>query len=176
MSQIDMFKRNDQGVKIRSDGNGDQWANQHRDELGSKFYIQDVDGLFGMCSFAQNSGERLFMEYVPDHYRNKSKIIREFAVIAIFDRKQSKHAIQVSDLSTAFYLHQARLYGRVQPIMPKFFFVVGTESPWTLIELNITTGETISECVLDDGEWLSVWKTLKLTDMRDLLRAWAEKQ
>ena len=82
-------RRDSRGVRIRADGKGDGWARAHR-QLGATFNMTDFDGLMGLVAFAANTGEKLFMEYVPDNYRNRLNLIRQFAIVAMFDRKASR--------------------------------------------------------------------------------------
>ena len=61
-----MYERHSNGVKVRADGCGDAWAQAHR-KLGPTFNMQDIDALFGIMAFGQNTGDKLFLEYVPDN-------------------------------------------------------------------------------------------------------------
>lgn len=176
---FDPSTRNGNGVKSRMDGKGDAWSNAHRDGLGSRFLMQDVDANFGVMVFGQNSGERLFLEYVPDKYKNRTKAIRKFAVVAMFDRKLSERkAFDNSSLvSRAFYLWQCGTFAKHQPVAPKFFYVIGSDRPpWTMIELDITTGNETGQRVdiASNGsvEWSEVWAQLGLTGMREQLTKW----
>jgi hypothetical protein len=169
------------GVKARRDGAGDEWAKQHR-SLGPTYNMQDMDALFGVTAFGQNTGERLFLEYVPDNYQNRTSVIRNFGVVAMFDRKQSEpYAFSRSNaVSTAFYLYQCRIHAKVQPngLTPKFFFVIGGQSPpWKMIEIDIFSGKkTGLEAVICDGErdWKRVWTTLGLHQLRQEIRRWID--
>lgn len=167
--EFDPTERNSQSVKVRLDGAGDGWANQHRESLAKKFYIQDVDALFGTVVFGHNTGEALFLEYVPDNYQNRRKTIREFGVVAIFDRKSSERAAFGNHnlVSMGLYLWLCRMLGRVQTIKPKFFFVIGGQSPpWTMIEIDIETGEEMRRRDVDTSDWNSIWNELGLLDLR----------
>jgi len=101
-----MYERHSNGVRVRADGCGDAWAQAHR-KLGPTFNMQDIDALFGIMAFGQNTGDKLFLEYVPDDYRNRGKAVRDFRVIAMFDRKSSRQATFIGDGEI-----QARCSGR----------------------------------------------------------------
>ena len=161
--------RNDQGVKKRVDGKGDPWAKAHRDELGKRFVMSDMDGYFGHFGFAANTGDRLFMEYVPDEWRNHDRLIRQFAVVAMFDRKTTEAWAFHSEnmLSRAFYLWLCRTLGGLQPVPPRFFYIVGTDAPpWQMIELDIETGRVAGRHNLPTKDWKPLWEAVGLTDMR----------
>lgn len=168
---IDRLKN---GAKRRNDSRGDAWANSHRDELGAGFNMTDVDGLIGSFSFAANTGDRLFLEYVPDHYSNRNNKVRNFGVVAVFDRKSTESAAMDSRnaVCNAMYMWLCRLVGAHQEIMPKFFYVIGGQSPpWTLIEMNPETGERVQECVLESMNWRAVWETFGLAALREELKS-----
>jgi len=106
-----VYDRDQRGVKTRYDGGGDAWAEAHRN-LGTSFNMQDLDALFGFVAFGVNGAEKLFLEYQPDDYKNRKQIIRRFAAVAMFDRKNSiKTAFNKNNLvSTANYLWQCRCF------------------------------------------------------------------
>ena len=175
---FDPTERNNQGIKVRLDGAGDSWANQHRESLPKEFYFQDVDALFGTVVFGHNTGERLFLEYVPDNYKNRNNQVREFGVVAIFDRKSSRNAAfgNHNRVSMGLYLWLCRSLGKIQPIKPKFFFVIGGQSPpWTMIEIDIETGEKIREAIIDTSDWSNIWAELELIDLRNEIVKWLNK-
>lgn len=162
------------GVKIRADGQGDAWADAHR-ALGSSFYLTDVDGMIGMVGFAANTGERLFLEYVPDNYENHRNAIRRFATVAMFDRKATRALAfhKHNRVGLAYYLDTCRRLAETQPKPPRFFFVIGRDRPpWTMIELDITTAEQIGEIELGAMNWRQVWNALGLTVLRAELAQW----
>lgn len=173
-------ERLDNGVRKRADGKGDGWANAHRDVLGTKFLMQDVDGYFGFLVYGDNTGERLFLEYVPDDYANRTKPVRSFAIVAMFDRKTTMDAATSEEnaLSRAFYLWLCRTIGRAQPAekQPRFYFVVGGQQPpWDMLELDILTGERIGDIVhLANADWPHIWETLGLAPLRRSLLAWLQ--
>ena len=170
-------ERLENGVRARADGKGDPWSEAHRRELGSEYHMQDVDCLFGLTVFGHNTAERLFLEYAPDSWVNRVSKIRRFGVVALFDRKRSDGWAfsDANTLSTAFYLEICRRLGSEQPIAPRFFYVVGGDTPpWTLYELSITTGEQVGEPVVID-DWRKVWRALGLEDARRVVTEWARK-
>ena len=161
--------QNDLRVKPRFDGKGDAWANQHRDMLGPTFNMQDMDGYFGFTAFGANTGERIFLEYVPDDYENRYRAIREFGLVSMFDRKSSKEYALSKDnvVSFAFYLWLCRSVGKGQSIIPKFFFVVGSqEPPWEMIEIDINSGNSIKSKMLTSTNWKEIWHSLGLIELR----------
>lgn len=173
------YSRAENGVRHRVDGGGDAWAAVHRD-LGTRFLMQDVDALFGCSVFGSNTGDRLFLEHVPDAYKHRNNEIRNFAVVAMFDRKTTfENAFSKNNLlSFGLYLWQCRTFASKQPIAPKFFFVIGgQEPPWAMQEINITTGDVINQPIEVDAQSFDVvWQTLGLKDMRNELRRWVERE
>ncbi len=175
MQTIDALRvTHSNGVRVRHDNGGDEWANEHRLELGNQFYLEDLDGFIGSFGFARNGQDTLFAEYQPDGYENRMKDIREFALVAMFDRKQTYRAAfgDGSKLTRAFYLSQCRRNAKCQPIAPKFFYVVGTESPWQMYELNIDNAEVSHQFQLERGNWHEIWKIAGLIDARRSLEIW----
>ena len=183
MKWQEMFEsmRDSNGVKLRADGAGDGWANAHR-KLPREFYLQDLDGVFGMMAFGQNTAERLFIEPVPDSWENRTKRIRRFAYVAMFDRKTSlKGALDPrNDVPTAIYLHLCRELSKSQPTAVRFFYVVGdrADPPWFMVELDIETAEECGERhVINLGsaaEMRDVWRRLGLDSLRQELRKWID--
>lgn len=177
---FDSTPRNDNGVKVRLDGKGDPWANAHRDLLEKKYFLHDLDAVCGIVAFAHNTGERLFLEYVPDDYRNRPKTIRKFAIVALFDRKSTEsHAFSgESLLGRGLYLHLCRILAAIQQAGPRFFYVIGGKvPPWRMIELDINTGERIGEISTVDGQsqtWRTVWNRIGLSQLRQQLVTWIQ--
>lgn len=164
------------GVRRRMDGAGDGWANAHRKGLGNRFYLQDMDGVVGHLSFAQNTGDRLFMEYVPDNYENRNSLVRAFGVVALFDRKTTLGAAKASRVSTSLYLWLCRVMAEHQPVPPRFFWVIGgQEPPWRLVELDVFEGKVFGEQAViqhatSPDHWQAIWRSLGLTRLRQELR------
>lgn len=169
-----MAERMGNGVRIRRDGRGDAWANEHREALGKKFYLNDIDAFFGLEVFGANTGDRLFLEYEPDNYENKFSAIRDFAMVAMFDRKSTEAAAfhESSLLSRGVYLWLCRVIADVQPQPPKFFYVIGREQPpWRMIQIDIYSGDRTGSPVEVDGQsFKQVWSQLGLTRLRNELR------
>jgi len=167
------------GVRRRVDQLGDPWANQHREELGAAYHMQDLDAMMAIQVMAANTGERFFLEYVPDAWANRLKAVREFALVALFDRKRTE-AVALghgSLVSRQFYLWLARLHAGVQARPPKFFYVIGADSPpWTLLELDITTGQECGRHVLHGANWPQVWEAAGLVELRRQLQRWLLKR
>jgi len=158
------------------DGKGDGWAEAHREHLGNDYYFQDVDCLFGGMVYGANTAERLFLEYAPDDYRNRENRIRNFAIISMFDRKRTLSAATHprNTISLGVYLHLCRVIEKCQPVAPKFFFVIGDDSPpWAMYEVDINDG-TIAETatILEATDWKQVWNVLGLRALRDRLSKW----
>jgi len=165
------------GVKRRVDGRGDAWANAHRNGLGRKHYMNDVDALFGMEVWGANTGERLFMEYEPDNYQNRDRLVRTFAYVGMFDRKSSIEAAHDprNRVSLAVYLDMARRLSMAQPKPMRFFFVIGGQSaPWLMVEHDIRTGKECGERVWIESQrdFATMWNRLGLTQLRQTLRRW----
>lgn len=176
---FDKTPRLQNGVKVRVDGNGDGWSNAHRG-LGNNIFMQDVDASFGFMTFGHNTGESLFLEFVPDDYRkNRDRVIRNFGVVAMFDRKrtEAKAFDNSSVLSRAVYLWQCRVFSANQPVQAKFYYVIGSnEPPWKMIELDIETGDRIGidRVIGSTGsvEWTELWQELGLFNIRREIGRW----
>lgn len=143
--------------RTRHDGGGDGWAEGHR-RLGG-CYMCDIDGLAAQVLI--RGEDALFAEYVADGRRHQR--IRDHSVLAIFDRKSSEPT-SLSRYSTAFLLWLCRTIAAGQGAPVRFFFVVGTSAPWTLIELDTVTGDEISRTV--QSSWRPVWHSLGLLSDR----------
>lgn len=159
------------GARARIDGGGDAWADEHRHGLGMSFLMSDLDAIFGTVVFGQNTGDRLFIEYVPDDYVNRFKAVREFGLVAMFDRKRSINAAfdQRNKLSTAVYLWICRKLGSGQAKRPKFFFVIGDQvPPWQMVEIDIMNGEPtgVEATITNREDWVSIWEHLGLASLR----------
>lgn len=165
------------GVKARKDGQGDLWAAQHREALGPGFNMQDMDGFFGQVAFAANTGDKLFLEYVPDDYVNRVKFFRRFAVVAFFDRKSTMDWAmnERNRVSMAFYMWICRMIGEHQPIPCRFFIVTGGEGRWMMSELNTADGQVIGESRIEGMNWKAIWQTTGLTTAREQLRKWVQE-
>ncbi|MBF0436932.1 MAG: hypothetical protein HQL77_16385 [Magnetococcales bacterium] len=165
------------GARSRVDARGDAWANEHRHGLGMSFLMMDIDAIFGMVAFGQNTSDQLFIEFVPDNYVNRLKSVRMFGLVAMFDRKSSENAAfdDRNRISTAVYLWICRSLGKFQDHKPKFFYVIGGQNPpWRMVELNIETGEaTGSEAVITTrDDWPNVWNFLGLSSLRREIARW----
>lgn len=170
-----MIGRLGNGVRRRMDGRGDGWANAHREELGSRYYLQDVDGVFGLEVWGANTGERLFMEYEPDNWEHRQDWVRRFAIVALFDRKVSldRALSEHNRVSAAFYMWLCRELGARQPQQPRFFFVVGGQSPpWDLVEMDTQTGNVLSTHQLAGADFRQVWQRIGLLSLRQELARW----
>lgn len=180
---MEEVKRNDSGVRVRADGGGDLWADRHRLGLDNKAYLTDADS-FTFAVRHRKSEDRVFFEYVPDDWCNFGKSIRSFALLAIFERKSpGQYQRDLSGLcaqpGVAFLLHTCRLFGQVQPIAPRFFFVFGDDQPFRLQEIDCIVGYQVGELLTlpiltNKGDWLPFWKQLGLIDARDKLNAWVK--
>jgi len=165
-------ERNNRGVKIRADGKGDSWAMEHRNQLGSRFYLQDFDCMFGFQAFGSNTGEKLFAEYVPDSYENRQNYIRDFCIIALFDRKRTESAAfnPANMVSTQLYLWVCNKLSVNMPVAARFFYVIGCEAPpWTMIEIDTSTGLEVGDREsLSNPDWKTIWDRLGLTEARNV--------
>ena len=169
---LGQYERDEKGVRFRSDGAGDAWALAHR-QLGIGYHMHDIDAIFGFHAFGSNTGESLFQEYEPDDYHNRGSVIRSFAVVAMFDRKRTEQAAFSSEnkLSLAFYLHQCRAHAKNQTHAPRFFLVLGGQSPpWQMVELNIEDGSEVGRNNVTGKNMREIWDALGLSDLRFALR------
>lgn len=170
-------ERDEQGVRLRMDGGGDEWAAAHRKHAGRDCYMQDVDGLFGFSMYAHNTADKLWLEYIPDNYRNKTNVIRNFALVGVFDRKRSWEVAfnERSTLSRSVYLWLCRTVAERQPTPPRFFYVIGATAPWQMVEVNITSGVKVGDAMTLNGEgWEAMFKTLGIDQLRATLRDWID--
>ena len=173
--------RNGNGVKNRFDGGGDSWAADHRTHLPHTNYLADMDAFMGLAAFGRNGGDTLFLEYTPDDYQNRGKLIREFGLVAVFDRKKNLAAVGSSGsvLSTGFYLDLCRTYAASQPVAPRFFYVIGQESPYEMVEVCINTGDVVGSTVLMRDQsrgWSDAWAKLGLTDAHRQITKWLKQK
>lgn len=166
------------GVRTRRDGEGDSWALDHR-QLGAQFNMIDIDGLIGLVGFAVNTGNRLFVEYVPDGtYNDRFKSIRKFAVVAVFDRKADRGIAlgEGNRVSQAFYLWLCRVFAQFQPRPPRFFYVFGQQGPsYEMLEMDISTGTEMETHRLEKNLWKEVWESVGLVVLRQELLAWIKE-
>jgi hypothetical protein len=170
-------ERDSNGVAVRMDGKGDAWSDKHR-QLGVSFNMNDIDGLMGLVAFAANTSDHIFMEYVPDTYEHRHNIIRRFYTVALFDRKTSRNYAfsDANRVSLAWYLDLCRRLAKTQPRPPKYFFVIGQDTPpWQMIELDIDTGKIMSEHTLPENNWRTLWDIIGLSRLRQELRQAIEK-
>ena len=175
-----MAERMRNGVKSRFDGGGDKWANEHRVRLWRDDYMQDIDAIFGMEIFGKNTADRLFAEYVPLGHEDHNRLQRRFGLVALFDRKISEFAAfhKGSKMSLDLYLWLCRIIGSTQSIDPKFFYVCGNnEMPWTMIEIDIHTGNRTGEphVITCEQEWRRVWSALGIREIRRRVSELAQK-
>lgn len=170
---------NQNGVKIRYDGKGDGWANAHREELPRDNYMQDIDCFFGINVAGHNTGDKLFLEYIPDNYDKNRKSVEDFCIVALFDRKFSEeYAFSNKNYtSRKFYLYICNQLSKNQPVPCKFFYVIGNKNPpWKMIELSLDEGHKIREKYVDSGDWNEIWKELGLVSIKDELVKWLKSK
>lgn len=162
------------GGRERVEAGGDAWAAAHRDLLGASCWMTDVDVMFGAQVFGMNTGNRLFMEYVPDLTPIDARV-RRFALVALFDRKAARLERYMmgeqNARAIAFHLWLCRVHAAAQGIRPRFFTVLGDDTPpWHLIEFDIDTGEECGRSMLrrlDPDEWQVLWDRLGLLSLRN---------
>ena len=170
-----MSLRHTSGSKVRVDGGGDGWAGQHRTELGRGNFMQDLDVFAGTLSFATNGQDRVFAEYAPDSYVNARDTVRDFALVALFDRKSTRSAAMSNGnrLSLGFYLSVCRTYAAKQPTFPPhFYFVCGKSQPWEMIKIDIDTGDELETYNYSERDWKQVWAESGLKAGRGILSEW----
>lgn len=168
-------KYNNNHVKIRMDGQGDGFSNQHRSSVPHDNWMIDIDGVFGSIFFADKLENNFFAEVEPDLQRGA--VIRGFGFVAFYDRKKTwRAAFNGSSFSLAAQLALCRFVAKVQPVQPKFFFVIGENSPpWYMVEIDIFTGLQGRKEKLGTGSWKEIWKKFGLLDIRKQLREWVTK-
>lgn len=158
------------GVRIRVDGLGDQWANYHRSFLGSSYHMLDFDG-WRVCDPSlertENTEDHLFCEVVMDHQRGE--MIRDVHYLAIFDRKSTLKAVHQASFTRAVYLNMCRRFSLHQPFECRFIYVIGGQQPpWQLIQCDIRTGTFGMPLTLDASRqsWLAIWAATGLAGAR----------
>lgn len=158
---------------VRQQPGGDAWALEHR-ELGSGLHMTDLDGHLSGALLADAPADRLFMEYACDAYANREKIVRGFAVIALFDRKETASAMEspANMRCLQFHCWLCRQLGRLQPEPPKFFYVIGKCAPWLMLEIDTSTGRPIKSYRYGVGRWRAVWGEAGLLRSREVLTKW----
>lgn len=180
------YPRMENGVKARGDGGGDSWALAHRSGVPRNFYMQDVDGVVGSLCFQHHCADSLFCEYTYGRRVGPTETAQDFGVVALFDRKATLALARdaKNTLSRTFYLFQCRVFREYQGIAPRFFYVCGTDGPWTVIELDIDTGAEVGDPVIcpvlpadPDPDpnapkpWQHIWNQLGLSALRRQLEA-----
>ena len=116
---------------------------------------------------------------MPDHYDNRKDAIRQFGVVALFDRKRTEDAAfnNRAVVSKAFYLWICRSIATSQSINPKFFYVIGGDSPpWDMIEIDIFTGDRLDDTVLWTEDWKEIWSQLGLSSLRESIVGLVQKR
>jgi hypothetical protein len=175
------FARLRNGVRARCDGKGDPWAREHRIELGNERFMTDLDGVMGAVLFERTCADETFCEYVPDVWSNRVSLVRDFALVACFERKRSRNLVVrrdgglVPDVGTSFLLWLCRVVGTQQPLMPRFFFVFGQCAPWEMTAVDPLTGTVGKTYGYGRGEWHLTWDDSGITRARQELRHWLEK-
>lgn len=139
---------------------------------------------------------------IDDHPQNPRLVYREDVIAGIAANLNGEwpqqHALQVRPVEGRFQIlsgHQRKRAAekagitavwcwveslddavacKEQPANPKFFFVVGTEPPWEMVEVNIETGERGKVHILEPGQWQKVWDAVGLMERRRFLRRWIE--
>lgn len=170
---------NERGNKVRRDGGGDPWADEHRTKL-DKCYMADVDYIVSLTLTGVDSEDKSFHEFATKRGSFKPSRKRKHATVAIFDRAATKE-IALGD-KKAFTLSQhldlCERLGEVQPVAPKFFFVCGHRNApsWLVIEMDIYTGEELQERTLSSTDWEQDWRELGLLKQRATLQNWLDKK
>jgi hypothetical protein len=166
------YGRDDRGILIRTDGEGDYWAYLHRHLLPKRYLMTDLDGWMVReedLECRENTENLTFIEIVPDHQINA--LIREVYYVAIFDRKASQFAVNNSTKTLSWYLDLCRKVSQNQPLACRFIYVIGRQQPpWELREYDIYTGK-FGEAIMLDGQrstWLKIWEATGLTGTRTL--------
>jgi hypothetical protein len=121
----------------------------HRNELPSGFYCQDQDGVIVMFT---NGEDRSFTEYIADDFKNCGQLIREYAVAAFIERKETTRAFSLGVIAIGPQLHACRVYGKFQDgITPVPTVIIGKELPLTAITMSATTGAILFETEIYSG-------------------------
>lgn len=163
------------GVIPRRDGRGDGWALAHREKLSGAYLLTDVDGYFGAIYFDRNTSDQLFVEYVDDQpTTERQRLIREVALVGLFDRKRSRDDTKSKEAvtQTALWLGLLRKLRVSQPSPPRFFYVIGPSAgPWEIVELGLSDGHEIRSLSVDAESMPAIWERLGLTELRTSLRS-----
>ena len=170
--------RLDNNVRKRYDGKGDEWAKQHRHQLDSWNYMTDIDMFAGLAVFAQNSAERLFVEYGIGPKPTHKHGAKDFIIASLIDRKASISwaTDPRNKIQTEVYSAICRMIGQAQPEPPSFFVVVGNQAPpWAVHRVDIETATINAEPeqiiqTLDD--YKQVWTALGIIEKWRRLNKW----
>jgi len=150
------------GVRFRHNAGGSPFGNLHRERLPRGFYISDIDGV----AYCEN---RSFTEYAVKG--------NAFAFVALFDLKATENAATVTPLRRLLLCALAKAVAQSQPVAPLAFEVIGNAEPFTMWQLDLTTGErTCRRYFLTATNWPDVWQAAGLTATRDRLTAWLNSQ
>ena len=159
----------------RIDSQGDRFANEHR-RLGTADYMNDFDVMVGSMDFAKHTENTMFAEYEPDPVGNKGSVVRQFATVAIFDRK-GHHGCCTMNIATKYQLSVCRTLSAMQPVPVRFFWVIDVAQGWEMQELCIQTGDRLGTRKLprDASLWRTIWDEVGLSGNRATLKAWLKK-
>ena len=164
------IERYPHGVKKRMDGEGDGWANAHREKLAAEAVMTDIDGWMGMNAYCMNTGSQLFCEYTIDQKTLHPNHTARCAIVGFFDRKIRKSARLFGSQPHQVYMHIAQCIAVQQKFPPKFFYVFGSVmGPWEMCEVDIYTGEYTGEpfhCDTREASWKHMWDQCGLTALR----------
>ena len=135
-------ERFDNGARIRADGRGDAWANEHLRRLYSDFLMQDVDGYFGFDR--KSTEEAAFSE--------RNAVSRAFYLWLC----RTIGRAQPPDKQPRFFL----VIGSQRP--PWDMIEIDTTT-------GEVKGERVR---LDAADWGRIWETLGLAALRRGLLSW----
>lgn len=172
------IERLNNGVRTRYDGGGDEWANQHRKQLNSWNYMTDIDLFAGITVFAQNSAERLFVEYGIGRKPAHEHGAREFVIASLIDRKASLGWAMDprNKIQTEIYCAMCRMLGVAQMEAPSFLVVIGGQQPpWAVHRVDIETAvicETAEQTIESVDDYKRVWIALGILDKWARLNKW----
>lgn len=160
-----MTERNNNGVRVRRWGQGDGFAEAHRNTLDHRHFMTDVDGY--ALAWTRHSERQLFTEYAFSRDRMPG-------LAALFERKKRFADLDLDGEpdKREFLLWLLRAVGSAQGVMPPLIYVVGPDTgPWHIQSVDPFTGEPKGEwqILTEQHHWGPHWQELGLTAVRNLL-------
>jgi hypothetical protein len=162
------------GVRVRLDGRGDNFANAHR--KGQRdLYGMDVDAYATLELVVGDGEDRIFAEYCL----HGNGPVTESAFVAFFDRKKMRGKQCIADAGQmarrAPWLGLCRDLAVSYPVTPRLFWICGQGAPWDFIEWDVRSGERLRWWLLESDDITQEWRNIDLLRDRETLVKWLRR-